>query len=191
MKLLGGIQVTVHTLPPARPRVKCLRLYLTFCLSGRSLRSYREPRPPRRRCCTWPLEGAKVLCERRLSRPAPPKEAFCIGGFSIRDARSPQRGWNGDRVAADLPGRGGRYLKELPALSCVSVPPHQSAFLLNTRNPVTLLGRAEPTSKRPFKETFQRHLPCDCAGSLDVAASARTKPQPALRTFLPYSSSCS
>lgn len=140
-----GIQGAIPTLPPAQLPVKCLRLDLTCFAGQRSQIRLRAALSP----ALLPHMATRGSQGSLQKATLPHCEAQ--GGVLhqwLFHPGFPKPGWNRDRVAADLPGRGGQYLKEPLSLSYVSVHPYQSAFLLNMKNTVTFFG--------PYKTQLQK-----------------------------------
>lgn len=111
-----------------------------------------------------------------------PKETCSISGFSILDSET--RGWAGDSVTADRPGRGGAYLKEPQLQRAIWVFPHQPASFLNTRSTVTFRVGHSQLRNACFWGTFQRCQPRDRSRSLGTVCPVRRKPRTVICCFL-------
>lgn len=158
-----GIQGAVQSLTSAPSGVRCLRLGLTFYFLQPEVSDPSSAAPSPAPLPHVDTRGSPGSLQRAA---LPHREAR--GGFLhqwLFHPGFPKRGWNGDRVAADLLGRGGQYLAVFEGAPVISKPcPHPSS-------PICLRLKCEKHLRfwmalGQFQndlsgEAFQRHLPCE------------------------------
>lgn len=166
-----GIQGAVQSLTSAPSGVRCLRLDLTFYFLRPEVSdpSSAAPSPaPLPHVATRGSPGSlqRAALPHREARGGVLHHWLFHPGF-------PKRGWNGDRVAADLPGRGVQYLAVFEGAPVVSEPcPHPSSPIclrLKCEEHSYVFGRPSANFKMTFLGRPSRGT-ClvNCSGSLGI-----------------------